>query len=111
MEITKKINGKEYGFKFTLLTLKKFCEYKDIGLNEFNSFLKKNYIDSVNTLLCAAIDVYTKGKDLLDEYQVDELIEQMTQEELTEILSICWSSMDGWIQKLGIKAEKEVKKK
>jgi hypothetical protein len=109
MEITKKIGSKQYGFKFTLLTLKKFCEYKSIELGEFNTFLKKNYIDSVNTLLRAAIDVGSEGKVLLSEYQVDDLIEQMTQDELTEILNACWQSMDGWVQKLGIKTKGEKK--
>jgi hypothetical protein len=109
MEIIKQINGKEYGFKFTLLTLKKFCEYKKIEFEDFFNYWKKNSVDSINTLLCAAVDVYSQGKQLLNEYQMDELIEQMSQDDLDSIFDIFWKGLEGWIQKLGIKTKGEKK--
>ena len=102
MEITRKINGKEYGFKFTLLTLKKFCEYKDIELDRFDDFFQKNFADGINTLLRASIDVHSKGKQVLDEYQMDELIETMSEKDLTDIYLSFQQSLTGWVNKIAL---------
>lgn len=110
MEITKTIDDKEWGFKFTLLTLKKFCEYKNIEVDKFDEFIRANFVDAMNTLLRAAIDVHSKGEKLLNEYEMDELIEKMTQEELTDIYKCYQDSLEGWVNKLILTPAKPKKK-
>lgn len=110
MEITKKINGTEYGFKFTPLTTKKVCDYKKINLIDIEDYISKNPTDGINALFRAAIDVYSKGEKSLNEYEMDELIEQMSDEDFTDIYTCSVESQQGWITKIQSLSTKAKKK-
>ena len=98
-QIVKKIGDKEVGFKFTMLTIRKYCEMRGITFNEYDKDMSENVFISSNTLFRAAVDVWSKGERNLTEYEMDDLLEDMTQQDYADILK-CYS--DGMVSALSL---------
>ena len=81
-----KVNNKNYTFKFTIWTIEKTCELLGIGLDEYDDYLKANSIKGMNALFRAALDVGTQGEIILNQYEIDNLIEQMVKKDFYEII-------------------------
>lgn len=111
MEIVKKVSDKEYGFKFTNLTIVKYCQLRGIEFHEFDEDRKNNFLASNNCMLRAAVDVYSKGTVQLSEYECDDLIEQMSQDEFNEVMGVYVQSMSSMLSKLTLAADSAAKKK
>jgi hypothetical protein len=113
MEITKKIGGKEYGFKFTPFTTQVAAEYLKVDLADVQEYINKNSINGVNALFRAAIDVYSKGDKSLNKYEMDDLLEQMTDDDFLDIYTCAIEGQQGWITKIQTVTlnSKKVKKK
>lgn len=85
-QIVKKIGEKEVGFKFTMLTITKYCEMRNIPFSEYDKDMASNVFITSNTLLRAAIEVYTRGEETPSEYDVDDLFSQITQKDYQDII-------------------------
>ncbi len=100
MEITKKINGKEYGFKFTPYTTQVAAEYLKINLADIQEYIDKNSISGMNALFRAAIDVYSKGDKSLTPYEMDDLLDKMSDDDFIDIYTCALEGQQGWITKI-----------
>jgi len=104
--IVKKINGKDRGFKFSLLMLELFSEKSGISLPGIAEHLEGKPFKSIIILLWAANKVYNKGKEVTD-YEIDDWMSTMSQEDFQDIWN-CFE--DSTVDLLG-KIEGGTKKK
>ncbi|MDX1315084.1 MAG: hypothetical protein R3356_06250 [Eudoraea sp.] len=89
-QIVKTIGDREYGFQFNMLTIRKYCEYRGIDFSDYDNDFASDIMVTSEVLFKAAADVYSKGKVILDEYELAELFENMTNDEYKEIIT-CYS--------------------
>lgn len=112
MIVEKTINKEKYVFRFTSLTMRKVCEYKNIEFHEYDGLTVGDYSGWVNALLRAAIDVGSKGAKALTEYEMDELIEDMAQSDLQDLINAYLESVKNLREKYHIETpETEAQKK
>ena len=107
--IVKKVDGKEYGFKFTNLTLIKYCQKRDIPLSDFDKDVNKNFLLSNSVMLQCAYEVYNKGEKTLNDYDVDDFLSVLSDEDHAEIFSCYAESMRGMITKFLPKGDSKKK--
>lgn len=109
----KNIGGRELGFKFTLLTITKYCEIRGIDFSDYDKDMAENFNVSSNVLFRAAVDVYSQGKVKLSEYEMDDLFEQMTNEDYTDLMEAYHEGMMSALGKMGAKSsgKQDAKKK
>jgi hypothetical protein len=110
-EVKITISGKEYGFKFTNLTIVKYCELRGIEFHQFDKDMSTNITASNNAMFRAAIDVFSKGQSKLTEYEADDLIEQMSQEDYTSVMRAYGEGMRNIVTRLTSASESISKKK
>ena len=106
-----KVNNKNYTFKFTIWTIEKTCELLGIGLNEYDDYLKANSIKGMNALFRAALDVGTQGEIILNQYEIDNLIEQIAKEDFYKIYKDYLNSLEQIAIKLAPFMKEEQPKK
>jgi len=100
--ITKQIGNREVGFKFSMLTLRKYSEKQQVEFYElFDSTEGKgvSLFSSYITLFQCAIMVYNKGKEPT-EYEVDDLISEMSQDDLQDVWNCCEKSYNDITDKI-----------
>jgi hypothetical protein len=102
-EVKETINGKEYEFKFTDLTLIQYCRLRDIDFSDLQDDMVKNVLLSNNTILRAAYWVATKG-ETMSEFDMDDLIEQMPQEVYDRIFEAYLKSITSMSLRLSSKS-------
>jgi len=90
-EIVKEINGTKYGFKFTNLTLIRYCERRGIDLSDFDKDVEKNFLLSNSVMMQCAYEVYNKGEQSLTDYEIDDLLTAMSDEDHREVFA-CYST-------------------
>jgi hypothetical protein len=110
-EVVKTIGDKQRGFKFTNLTIEKYCKIRGIEFFQFDDDRRNNILASNNAMFRAAIDVYSKGQDIIDEYECDDMIEKMAQEDFNDIIKAYVESMSTMLVKLTGATEGISKKK
>lgn len=107
--VVKNIGGQDVGFKFGMLTLKKFSEKQDLEfyqLFEGDPKGRANIFSSYLVLFQCANTVYNKGKEP-SEYEVDEWIDQMSQQDLQDIWDCAALSMRNLTEKIAGSGEKK----
>lgn len=109
--IVKTIGGQEVGFKFSMLTLKKYSAKQQLEFYELFEQNKNakhvNIFSSYIALFQCAIAVYNKG-DEPNEYEVDDLISDMEQGDLQDIWECCEQSYKDIVER--VKARNTEKK-
>lgn len=99
-----KIGKKEYGFKFTMITLEKLSEKigqaegRKIEYNELFDYLQGEPFGTLRRICVCSNKVYNEGKEMT-EYQMDELIDQMSGEQITQIRDSFSSSLVRMMEK------------
>ena len=107
--ITKEIGDREVGFKFSMLTLRKYSEKQQVEFYElFDSTEGRstNPFSSYIALFQCAIMVYNKGKEPT-EYEVDDLISEMSQADLQDVWNCCEQAYKDITDKMKIKGDKK----
>jgi len=85
-----KIGKKEHGFKFTMITLEKLTEKlgqaegRKIEYHELFDYLHTEPFGTLRMICVCANMVYNEGKELT-EYQMDEVIDQMSGEQIIQV--------------------------
>jgi len=102
MEIKKTVDGKEYGFRFSALTLELFSEKLNCEFSEIFDNLSSRPLSSVIDLVWCANTVYNKGEEL-SRYDIDEIIDKMDQGDLQDI----WQVFEDEIPKIAGKFTKK----
>lgn len=109
--IVKKIGGQEVGFKFGMLTLNKYSEKQQLEFYELFEQNKNakhiNIFSSYITMFQCANMVYNKGKEAT-EYEVDDWISEMSQDDLQDIWECCEQSYKDIVER--VKARNTEKK-
>lgn len=103
MECIKKIKyGKEeIGLRFSMLTLKKFCEIEKCEFFEIDKRMAERPDSALISLVSSAHDVYTEGAPILsNEYKVDAFIQEISADEYSEIMEGYYSSIQEYIDKM-----------
>jgi hypothetical protein len=111
MIVKKKINGKEYGFKFTDLTVIEYCRQRGIDFSDLFEDESKNILLSNNMMFRCAVWNYNEGKDMPSEFEMDNLINDMPQEDYDEIYNAYFQSMNSMAMRLKRGADITSKKK
>lgn len=83
-----------------MLTLKKYCDRRNIEFSDYDNDLNKNPVIGVQTLYAAAIDVGSKGQRILSEYEIDDLIESMEKQDLVDIYNCYADSLESMVTKM-----------
>ena len=113
-QIVKKIGGKNVGFRFNMLTIRKYCEERGIDFSDYDKDFASDIFATSEVLFKCAIDVYSEGKTILNEYQSAALFEEMTNEQFQEISECYAKGMKGALSVFKVKVNNEkpeVKKK
>lgn len=76
-----KISDKDYGFKFTMKTLELIRDKTGTEYHEFIDHAARQPFAVLSDILICANKVYSRGEEI-DEYDMDDLIEAMTGEQL-----------------------------
>ena len=79
--MTIKVNNKSYNFKFTIWTIERACELAGVELNGFDEFMSNHRVKGMLILFCAALEIGSKGKQILNEFDMDDLIDKMKKED------------------------------
>jgi hypothetical protein len=98
--MTIKVNNKSYDFKFTIWTIERTCELLGIDLNDFDDKIKGSPIKGINALYRAALERGSKGKQVLNEFEMDDLVEQMTREDFYAIYKDYLNSIEAVAMKI-----------
>jgi hypothetical protein len=79
------IDGQQYGFKFTLLTLEMMCEKNNLEYHELLEAATSKPFSVLNMIFQAGYERYHDGKKSLDKFTADDLIERMDDKDLQKI--------------------------
>ena len=79
------IDGKKIGFRFTILTMRDFCELRKCKFSEYDKQFVDDPAGAVLDLLTCANNVHEKGAGMTV-YEMDEVIESMTNEQLQSVM-------------------------
>ena len=106
------IGKKKRGFKFSMLTLEYFSEHTGVEFGDIFDHLKSKPVGSIIYLFLAANTVYEKGKNgSVSKFDVDDWIQEMSNEDYRSIID-CWNySMMQIIKRLKSEDDEEGKKK
>lgn len=123
MEIVKKINGKDRGFKFTIKTLEYFSELKGCDFAQVWEILKSRSLFCTPGILFCAHKCYMKGDvvksrkkgknpgqetvEYLTEFDMDDWIMSMAQGDLQEIWDCFEDSLPKVFEKFTDKKKQE----
>lgn len=91
-QISKTIKKEEYVFAFSFLTIKKYCDIKSITVSEFDQNIEED--GDINTLFRAAVDVATKGEVQIDEYEMDELLNEISDKDFVGVYKCYLNSVE-----------------
>lgn len=84
--MTIEVNGKKVGFKFTILTMTDFCKRRGCNFSDYDKQFTNDPTGAVLDLLVCANNVHEKGNGM-NVYEMDELIEAMTNDQLQEVMN------------------------
>jgi|GEM_PF-3588230 len=79
------VDAQDYGFKFTLKSLDLICDKGGFDYHELLDAAAKKPFSVINLILQGGYENYHRGEKSLDVYQVDDLIEGMTPEQLQQV--------------------------
>jgi hypothetical protein len=105
-----KVDGKEYGFRFTNLTLRLMTDRAGLALSDLLDMATSKPIHFVMDMVWASNKVYSRLEKELSDVEVDNLIEEMSQDQMNEFYSSFLASIEKVGKKLSPKNEEEVKK-
>ena len=97
--ITKKIAGQDRGFKFNVKTFEVFSESTGVEFGEMGTHFTSKPFKSILSLMCAAVEVYNKGK-APDEYEVADWIDELSDPDFPEIFDCFQENFAKYITKL-----------
>lgn len=100
--VVKKINGKNYGFKFNVLTFQLFSDMSGVEFGDMGTHFQGKPFGSILKMISAGYEVYNEGKGL-SEYKMADLIDEMSQEDFQDI----WNSFEINFTKYVSKFEKK----
>ena len=109
MEVKIKVDGKEYGFKFTMITVEKLGKRVGKEYHEVFDYLAKEPFGALNNVFVVANMVYNKG-EAMDEYEMDELLEKMSEDQIRELRDAFRESLSKMIEKFASLGKEESKK-
>jgi hypothetical protein len=103
------IDKVNYGFRFNMATIKIFTllnkgEFFDLQAMLVNA----PHVVAMNIII-AAHDVYTRGRKRLNDYEVGDLVEKMSQDDLLSIYNHFVDSIKILSDKIKIEGEEEKK--
>ena len=107
--VVTKIDGKEYGFKFTMITLEKLGKRVELEYHEIFDYLKKEPFGALNNVFVVANMVYNRGEEM-NEYEMDDLITKMNEDQIRELRNAFRESLAKMIEKFASLAKEESKK-
>ena len=109
-DIVVTVKDRELGFRFNNLTIDKYCRMRGIPFSDFDDDIMNNIAIANNVMFRCAIDVYSRGEVLIDEYEMEELIDEMSQEDYNSILKTLTSGMKSMLERF-VGATQSIKKK
>ena len=95
MEIKKKVNGKEIGFRFSALTLELFSEKMNCEFSETFTLFKDKPLTAINDFLWCANAVYNRG-EWMNRFEFYEIVDDMDQDDFQAI----WDAFEKDIPRL-----------
>ena len=109
MDVVVKVEGKDYGFRFTMITLEKLGRRVGKEYHEIFDYLQKEPFGAMNNIFVCGNMVYNKGEEM-SEYDMDDLIEAMTADQIKEVRSAFSESLAKMLDKFTKFADVESKK-
>ena len=100
--ITKKIAGKDRGFKFNVKTFEIFSESTGVEFGEMGNHFMSKPFGSILSLMCASVEVYDKGQKP-DEYEVADWIDELPDADFQEIWNCFQENFAKYVSKIGEK--------
>ena len=79
-----KVGKKEYGFKFTMITLERLAKRSEKEYHELFDYLAGEPFAALNNIFICANAVYNQGEEM-SEYEMDEVIDKMSGDQIVQV--------------------------